>query len=157
MKLLLDTHTFIWWDSAPAKLSAAALALCGDPANQLVLSVASLWEIQIKRQLGKLDLRLPLAEIVAHQQETNGLAIRQARLGGARADPGEREQERERSDENDPTLNPACHPGYLLVPSLFQENGRARTRRIASVHARGSARNVISHRARQVVRRGAVS
>src|SRR6185436_14912059 len=41
--------------------------------------------------------------------------IWQARLGGARADPGEREQERERSDENDPTLNPACHPGYLLV------------------------------------------
>jgi PIN domain nuclease of toxin-antitoxin system len=75
VKLLLDTHTFIWWDSAPAKLSAAALALCGDPANQLVLSVASLWEIQIKRQLGKLDLRLPLAEIVAHQQETNGLTI----------------------------------------------------------------------------------
>jgi PIN domain nuclease of toxin-antitoxin system len=75
VKLLLDTHTFIWWDSAPAKLSAAALALCGDRANQLILSVASLWEIQIKRQLGKLDLRLPLAEIVAHQQETNGLAI----------------------------------------------------------------------------------
>jgi PIN domain nuclease of toxin-antitoxin system len=75
VKLLLDTHTFIWWDSAPAKLSAAALALCQDPANQLVLSVASLWEIQIKRQLGKLDLRLSVAEIVAHQQETNGLAI----------------------------------------------------------------------------------
>lgn len=75
MKLLLDTHTFIWWDSAPAKLSAAALALCGDPANQLVLSVTSLWEIQIKGQLGKLDIRLPLAEIVAHQQETNGLVI----------------------------------------------------------------------------------
>lgn len=75
MKLLLDTHTFIWWDSAPAKLSPTALALCSDPTNQLVLSVASLWEIQIKRQLGKLDLRLPLAEIVAHQQETNGVAV----------------------------------------------------------------------------------
>ena len=75
MKLLLDTHTFIWWDTEPAKLSAAALALCCDPVNQLVLSVASLWEIQIKRQLGKLELRLPLSEIVAHQQETNGVAI----------------------------------------------------------------------------------
>lgn len=75
MKLLLDTHTFMWWDAAPAKLSAAALALCSDTANQLLLSVASLWEIQIKRQLGKLELRLPLAEIVAHQQETNGVAI----------------------------------------------------------------------------------
>jgi PIN domain nuclease of toxin-antitoxin system len=75
VKLLLDTHAFIWWDSTPTKLSAAALALCSDPANQLVLSVASLWEIQIKRQLGKMDLRLPLAEIVTHQQETNGVAI----------------------------------------------------------------------------------
>ena len=45
MKLLLDTHTFIWWDSAPAKLSAAALTLCSDPKNQLVLSVANLWDI----------------------------------------------------------------------------------------------------------------
>jgi len=61
VKLLLDTHTFIWWDSDPKKLSAAALALCSDSANQLVLSVTSLWEMQIKRQLGKLDLRLPPA------------------------------------------------------------------------------------------------
>lgn len=52
MKLLLDTHTFIWWDSDPAKLSAAALALCSDPANQLVLSVTSLWEIQINISWG---------------------------------------------------------------------------------------------------------
>jgi PIN domain nuclease of toxin-antitoxin system len=75
VKLLLDTHTFIWWDSAPAKLSAAALTLCRDPANQLVLSVVSLWEIQIKRQLGKLDLRLPMTEILAHQQATNGVVL----------------------------------------------------------------------------------
>ena len=75
MKLLLDTHIFIWWDSAPAKLSGPALALCTDSAHDLVVSVASLWEIQIKRQLGKLDLRLPLGEIVAHQQETNGVTI----------------------------------------------------------------------------------
>jgi PIN domain nuclease of toxin-antitoxin system len=75
VKLLLDTHTFIWWDADPARLSAVALALCRDPANQLVLSVASLWEIQIKRQLSKLDLRQPLAGIVAQQQETNGMTI----------------------------------------------------------------------------------
>jgi len=75
LKLLLDTHTFIWWDSAPTRLSPTALTLCSNPTNQLVLSVASLWEIQIKRQLGKLELRLPLAEIVAHQQETNGMVV----------------------------------------------------------------------------------
>jgi PIN domain nuclease of toxin-antitoxin system len=85
VKLLLDTHTFIWWDSDPTRLSATALALCSDPGNDLILSVTSLWEMQIKRQLGKLSLRLPLTDIVAHQQVTNGvmiLAITQAHVYG---------------------------------------------------------------------------
>jgi PIN domain nuclease of toxin-antitoxin system len=56
VKLLLDTHTFIWWDSDPARLSATALALCSDATNDLFLSVTSLWEMQIKRQLGKPSL-----------------------------------------------------------------------------------------------------
>jgi PIN domain nuclease of toxin-antitoxin system len=67
MKLLLDTHTFIWWDSAPNKLSSQVLALCQDQANDLILSVASVWEIQIKLQLGKLKLQLPLKEIIKSQ------------------------------------------------------------------------------------------
>jgi PIN domain nuclease of toxin-antitoxin system len=75
VKLLLDTHTFIWWDSDPAKLSATAMALCSDPANELILSVTSLWEMQIKHQLGKSSLRLPLVDIVAHQQATNGVIV----------------------------------------------------------------------------------
>lgn len=75
MKLLLDTHTFIWWDSDPAKLSATAMALCSDPANELILSVTTLWEMQIKHQLGKLSLRLPLVDIVAHQQATNAVSV----------------------------------------------------------------------------------
>ena len=74
MRLLLDTHTFIWWDSEPSKLSSLALGYCQDPAHQLLLSVASLWEIQIKRQLGKLNLRLPLEEIV-EQQQSNGVLL----------------------------------------------------------------------------------
>ena len=41
MKLLLDTHTFLWLDSSPEKLSQTALAACEDPANQLYLSVVS--------------------------------------------------------------------------------------------------------------------
>ena len=50
MKLLFDTHAFIGWDGAPANLSAQVLALCQDPANTLLLSVASVWEMQIKPQ-----------------------------------------------------------------------------------------------------------
>lgn len=75
MKLLLDTHTFIWWDSEPAKLSSQALALCQDRQNILLLSVVSVWEMQIKLQLGKLKLNLSLHEIVESQRQTNGIEI----------------------------------------------------------------------------------
>ncbi|MBA2430774.1 MAG: type II toxin-antitoxin system VapC family toxin [Chthoniobacterales bacterium] len=64
MKLLLDTHAFIWWYSHHAKLSTAALAACQSPTNSLHLSLASVWEMQIKIQLGKLTLRLPLADVL---------------------------------------------------------------------------------------------
>jgi PIN domain nuclease of toxin-antitoxin system len=75
MRLLLDTHTFIWWDSEPAKLSAQALALSQDQQNSLLLSVTSVWEMQIKLQLDKLKLILSLSEIIENQQQTNHLGI----------------------------------------------------------------------------------
>ena len=75
MKLLLDTHTFIWWDSDPAKLPAQVTALCQDPANTLLLSVASAWEMQIKLQLGKLTLKLPLATVIEGQRQANRIKI----------------------------------------------------------------------------------
>jgi len=74
MKGLLDTHTFIWWDSDPSKLSAKVLAFLQNPANTLLLSVASIWEILIKQQLGKLTLSVPLVTILA-QQQANGIQI----------------------------------------------------------------------------------
>ncbi len=75
MNLLLDTHTFIWWDSEPGKLSQQALILCHNPMNTLLLSMVSIWEMQIKIQLGKLTLNLPLVEIIQHQQQNNNLKI----------------------------------------------------------------------------------
>ena len=74
MKLLLDTHAFIWWDSDPSRLSAASLAAIRDPANEVWLSVVSVWEIVIKLQLTKLTLRGVLADIVSEQQ-ANGLRV----------------------------------------------------------------------------------
>jgi PIN domain nuclease of toxin-antitoxin system len=56
-------------------MSHRALALCEDPENELLLSVVSLWEIQIKSQLDKVRLRLPLSELVKAQQEANGMTI----------------------------------------------------------------------------------
>jgi PIN domain nuclease of toxin-antitoxin system len=80
MKLLLDTHAFIWWDSEPGKLSPQALLLCQDRENSLLLSVASIWEMQIKLQLGKLSLKLPLAVVIEGQQQTNGVEVLPVRL-----------------------------------------------------------------------------
>lgn len=68
MKLLLDTHTFIFWDSQPSKLSQRALELLTNKDNLRLLSVVSLWEIQIKHQLGKLTLNKTLEEIIIDQQ-----------------------------------------------------------------------------------------
>lgn len=55
MKLLLDTHILLWAAGEPARLSATARTLINDPANAPVFSVASLWEVAIKRGLGRED------------------------------------------------------------------------------------------------------
>lgn len=58
MKLLLDTHLLLWAASAPERLPAAALTLLDDAANILLFSAASLWEIAIKRSLGRADFQV---------------------------------------------------------------------------------------------------
>ena len=80
MKLLLDTHTFIWWDSEPQRRSQQVLKMCQDPDNVLLASVASLWEMQIKLQLGKLKLNKPLTELVSGQQAINNIEILDVKL-----------------------------------------------------------------------------
>ena len=79
MKAIVDTHTFLWWDSDPSKLSGTALAFIQDPTNFIYLSVASVWEIVIKQQLGKLSATLPL-HVRITQQRSNGLLILPATL-----------------------------------------------------------------------------
>jgi len=59
MKILLDTHTFLWWTLEPAKLSQPVLTVCQEKENLILLSVASAWEMQIKLQSGKLKIDLP--------------------------------------------------------------------------------------------------
>lgn len=70
MKLLLDTHVFLWLMSTPEKLPAAMLAACQDRDNTLLLSAASVWEIQIKHQRNKIELGVPLVQIVAEQTQS---------------------------------------------------------------------------------------
>lgn len=64
MKLLLDTHAFLWLVEGNAKLTEGAQAALADPQNELFLSVASVWELAIKVGNGKLVLSEPLEEFV---------------------------------------------------------------------------------------------
>ena len=74
MKILLDTHAFIWWNSQPTQFSPESLAVLLQPDTVRVVSVVSLWEIQIKSQLGKLTLSQPLEEIYKSQTQ-NGISF----------------------------------------------------------------------------------
>lgn len=58
MKLLLDTQILLWAAGRPERLSAAARRQLADPANELLFSAASLWEIAIKSSLGRDDFRV---------------------------------------------------------------------------------------------------
>jgi PIN domain nuclease of toxin-antitoxin system len=56
MKILLDTHCWLWWITTPEKLAPEAQRFIGDGQNEIFLSAASSWEIAIKYALGKLPL-----------------------------------------------------------------------------------------------------
>lgn len=58
MKLLLDTHLLLWAAGSPGKLPEAARQLLEDPQNELLFSAASLWEIAVKRGLGRADFQV---------------------------------------------------------------------------------------------------
>ena len=75
MNLLLDTHTFLWIVGDPQSLSPAAREACQDRRHTLALSLASVWEMQIKAQLGKLTLPCPLPDLVEEQQQINGIQV----------------------------------------------------------------------------------
>lgn len=75
MKYLLDTHTFMWWDSNSTELSQAVYDIISDSKNQIYLSTVSTWEMTIKVQIGKLSLKDDLSKIVAKQIKDNGFLI----------------------------------------------------------------------------------
>ena len=58
MKLLLDTHLLLWAAGEPQRLSKPARKLIDNPDNQLLFSAASLWEVAIKRRLGREDFKV---------------------------------------------------------------------------------------------------
>ena len=75
MNLLIDTHEFIWWADSPQKLSARTIAALTDNTNDLHLSLASLWEMQIKVQIKKLIFKRGLKATLEMHKTVNNLQI----------------------------------------------------------------------------------
>ena len=74
MKLLLDTHVWLWWNTEPERLATAARRQIGDARNEVFLSAASVWEMAIKRRLGKLPLQEPVASYVSKRLAADHIA-----------------------------------------------------------------------------------
>ncbi len=70
MRLLLDTHVLLWWLQG-APLSEQAAEQIADPGNDVIVSAATVWELSIKRQLGKVDMPRDLVD----QCHSEGFAL----------------------------------------------------------------------------------
>lgn len=75
MKILLDTHTFLWFVTNDAQLSENALNAVAEPTNEILVSPASYWEIAIKVSLGKYPLTVPIETFFREGIEGSGMAI----------------------------------------------------------------------------------
>ena len=75
MNLLLDTHALLWFLADDPSLSATAKALIQAPANRILVSVASCWEIALKVGLKKLDLGEPATTFLPRELATNGFDL----------------------------------------------------------------------------------
>ncbi len=73
MKVLLDTHAFLWIIEDNPNLSEIAKELFLDPGNKLFFSVASMWEIAIKKSLGKLIIKGNWERIIKEELNVNGI------------------------------------------------------------------------------------
>lgn len=90
MKVLLDTHAFMWFVDGNERLPRYTRSLIEKRGNERLLSIGSLWEMAIKASLGKLEVRGPFVEIVTTQLATNDiwlLPIQASHLDTLRALP----------------------------------------------------------------------
>jgi PIN domain nuclease of toxin-antitoxin system len=75
MRLLLDTHSFIWWIEDDKRLSTAARTLLRDRANEVFVSIATIWEIAIKVGVGRLRMPPELRAFLADQIARTGFSL----------------------------------------------------------------------------------
>ena len=84
MRVLIDTHVFLWWVEGDRALPAKVRALVANPENECLVSLASAWEMSIKSGLGKLKLALPVRRYLDEHVLANDfryLEIRLAHIG----------------------------------------------------------------------------
>jgi PIN domain nuclease of toxin-antitoxin system len=77
MKLLLDTHTFLWFAKGSAELSPRTRSLIAGDDNEVFLSTASLWEMAIKINLGKLTIAEPFDVFMSQQLAGDAITLLQ--------------------------------------------------------------------------------
>jgi PIN domain nuclease of toxin-antitoxin system len=75
MRLLLDTHAFLWFVTDDPLLSAAAHAHVADPMNEILISPASYWEVAIKVSIGKYPMNVPLDRFFTEGIDGNDFSI----------------------------------------------------------------------------------
>ena len=91
MKVLLDTHVWLWMQAEPEKLGLLALELIEEERNELLFSAASVWEIAIKVRAGKLSLPEPVSRYVPSRMQSSGvsaLLVSHAHAAGVADLPG---------------------------------------------------------------------
>ena len=75
MRLLLDTHTFLWFVNGDSKLSLQARTLIEDITNERLLSIASIWEMAIKASTNRLRFASPFDTFIAEQMRQNRIDL----------------------------------------------------------------------------------
>jgi PIN domain nuclease of toxin-antitoxin system len=75
LRVLLDTHAFLWFIAGDARLSAFARTTIETADTERFLSTASLWEIAIKASLGRMMLKLSIPQLVTEHVESNAIQL----------------------------------------------------------------------------------
>lgn len=75
MRLLLDTHTLLWWLANDPRLSAPAHETVANPRNDCFVSLASCWELAIKASLGKIRLANPVERFIPDELAANDFQL----------------------------------------------------------------------------------
>lgn len=75
MKLLLDTHTLLWFIAGSPELSLSARNLIEEESNEKFVSIVSIWETAIKVSIGKMTLTASFNDLFPHQLQINGFEL----------------------------------------------------------------------------------